>query len=943
VADAEDVVKDALGPSAGSGAVVVLSSSDPRRRLRGRRSECDALDRLVARARAGQSQVLVLRGEAGVGKSALAEYLVGSAAGCHIARAAGVESEMELAFAGLQQLCAPIMGHLDCLPGPQRDALAIAFGLSSGSAPDRFLVGLAVLSLLAEIAEEQPLVCVVDDAQWLDRVSAQTLAFVARRLLAERVALVFAVRGAMLGPADDQLVGLPELVVRGLRDGDARALLDSVVHGRIDKRVKDRIVAETRGNPLALLELPRGLTPAELAGGFGRPDARPLESQIEQTFLRRIGSLPIATQRLLLAAAAEPVGDVPLLRRVAERLAIGPEAAAAAEAAGLIEFGARVRFRHPLVRSAAYRAAGPGDRQDVHRALAEATDPESDPDRRAWHRAHAAVEPDEAVAGELERSADRAQARGGIAAASAFLRRAAELTPDPARRGARALAAARVSLEAGASDAALELLAAAKIGPLDELQSAQLARLCSQIVFARMRNSDAVPLLLRAADRLERLDAGQAREAYLEALGAAVFAGRLDGQGGLREVADAARAALPGPQPPRLMDVLLDGLATRFAEGYVAGAAPLRRALQAFRQDAGRHEDDNMRSLWLTWLVAGDVWDDEAWDELTTRAVQRARDTGALNVLPLALSYRAVVHVHAGEFAAASALIEESDAITEATGNAPLRYGSLLFDAWRGENAEASAVIQAAVQEATARGEGRTIGLGDYLIAVLYNGLGRYDAALASAERACEHDDLGGFGFSLAELVEAGALGDAPEVAATALRRLEERTTASGTDWALGILARSRALLSNGRAADVLYREAIERLERTRVAVHLARAHLVYGEWLRRENRRLDAREQLRTAYELLHRFGAEAFAERARRELLAIGESVRRRAVEAREGLTAQEAQIARLAGDGLTNSKIGAELFISPRTVEWHLHKVFTKLAVNSRNELRSALAGT
>ncbi|MCH6166265.1 AAA family ATPase [Pseudonocardia alaniniphila] len=921
----------------------MLSNSDPRRKLRGRRGECAALDRLVASVRAGRSQVLVLRGEAGVGKSALAEYLVESAAGCRIARAAGVESEMELAFAGLHQLCAPMMSRLDCLPGPQRDALAVAFGLSSSSAPDRFLVGLAVLSLLAEMAEEQPLVCVVDDAQWLDRVSAQTLAFVARRLQAERVALVFAVRGPTHGPAEDQLVGLPELVVRGLRDGDARALLDSVVHGRLDKRVKDRIVAETRGNPLALLELPRGLTPAELAGGFGLPDARPLESQIEQSFLRRIGSLPIATQRLLLAAAAEPVGDVPLLRRVAERLAIGPEAVMAAEAAGLIEFGARVRFRHPLVRSAAYRAAGPGDRQDVHRALAEATDPESDPDRRAWHRAHAAVEPDEAVAGELERSADRAHARGGIAAAAAFLRRAAELTPDPARRGARALAAARASLEAGAPDAALELLAAAKIGPLNDLQRAQLARTCSQIVFARMRNSDAVPLLLRAAERLERLDAGQAREAYLEALGAAAFAGRLDAQGGLRDVADAARAAPPGPQPPRPMDVLLDGLATRFAEGYVTGAALLRRALQAFQQDAGRHEDDTMRWLWLTWLVAGDVWDDEAWHELTTRAVRRARDTGSLNVLPLALTYRAVVHVHAGEFAEASALIEEADAITKATGNAPLRYGSLLFVAWRGENAAVSAQIQTDVDEAAVRGEGRAIGLGDYLIAVLYNGLGRYDVALAGAERACEHDDLGGFGFSLAELVEAGARGNAPEVAATALRRLEERATASGTEWALGILARSRALLSTGSAAEVLYREAIERLGRTRVGVHLARAHLVYGEWLRREDRRLDAREQLRTAYEMLHRFGAEAFAERARRELLATGESVRRRVVETREGLTAQEAQIARLAVDGLTNSEIGAELFISPRTVEWHLHKVFTKLAVNSRSQLRGALADT
>jgi DNA-binding CsgD family transcriptional regulator len=917
-----------------------MSSGAPRRRLLGRRGECAALGRLVAGLRAGRSEVLVLRGEAGVGKSALVDYLVGSAAGCRIARAAGAESEMELAFAGLHQLCVPMMGHLDRLPGPQRDALSVAFGLSSGSAPDRFLVGLAVLGLLAEVAEERPLVCVVDDAQWLDRVSAQTLAFVARRLLAERVALVFAVREPVLGPGDP-LVGLPELVVPGLRDGDARALLDSVVPGRLDERVRDRIVAETRGNPLALLELPRGLTAAELAGGFGRPDARPLASQIEQSFLRRIESLPVATRRLLLAAAAEPVGDVSLLRRVAERLAVGPDAAAAAEAAGLIEIGVRVRFRHPLVRSAAYRAAGPGDRKDVHRALAEVTDPESDPDRRAWHRAHAAVQPDESVAGELERSADRAKARGGIAAAAAFLRRATELTPDPTTRAVRAVAAAHDSFEAGAPDAALDLLAAAEMGALDELQRARLARLRARIVFARRRGGDALPLLLDAANRLERLDDGQAREAYLEAVGAAVFAGRRGGRDGVREVAEAARAAPRGQQPPQPADALLDGLATRFTEGYVGGAALLKRALQAFRRDAGRDEDDIMRWLWLTFLVAGDMWDDETWHDLTTHAVRTAREAGALNFLPLALTYRAAVHVYAGELDVASALIEESDAITEATGNSPLKSSSLLLVAWRGQDAEASAMIEANVQWATTWGEGRAIGLGDYLTAVLYNGLGRYDGALTCAERACEHEDLGVFGFALVELVEAAARCDAPEAGGAALRRLAERVTASGTDWALGVLARSRALLSDGRAADSLYREAIERLERSRVAVHLARAHLVYGEWLRRENRRIDARAQLRTAYEMLHGFGAEAFAERARRELMATGESVRQRTVEAREVLTAQEAQIARLAGDGMTNSEIGAELFISPRTVEWHLRKVFTKLDVDSRNKLSGALA--
>ncbi|SPL96438.1 putative transcriptional regulator [[Actinomadura] parvosata subsp. kistnae] len=992
-----------------------MSSSAPRRALRGRHRECEALDRLLTRAKAGESQVVVLRGEAGVGKSALVDHLVAGAAGCQVLRAVGVESEMELAFAGLHQLCMPLMGHLEHLPGPQRDALAVAFGLTAGSVPDRFLVGLAVLSLLAEAAEERPLVCVVDDAQWLDQVSAQTLAFVGRRLLAERVALVFAVRtsASSSSSSDDPLRGLRELPIRGLRDDDARALLDSVVPGRLDERVRDRIVAETRGNPLALLELPRGLTAADLAGGFGRPDARPLASQIEQSFLRRIEALPAATQRLLLAAAAEPVGDVSLLWRVADRLGIGPDAAAAAEAAGLVEFGTRTRFRHPLVRSAAYRAADLAQRQDVHRALAEATDPASDPDRRAWHRAHAAVEPDEAVAAELERSAGRAQARGGLAAAAAFLKRATELTPDPAARGARAVAAAQATFEAGAPDAALELLAAAEMGPLDELRRGRLARLRGQIVFARRRGGDALPLLLDAAKVLERVDAGQAREAYLEAIGSAVFAGRLGGRGGVRQVAEAARAAgrdprppspsnsppappspsntplnpsqpgdtplnpsqpgdtpldpcspadtsLAPPQPgdtpldprsptdtslspPRLADALLDGLATRFAEGYVAGAPLLKRVLRAFRQQAGHDRDAVMRWLWLTWLAAGDMWDDETWHELTTHALQAARETGALNFLPLALTYRAAAHVHAGDFEAAAALIAESDAITEATRNSPLAYASLLLLVWRGSDPGAAALVESNVRDATTWGEGRAIGLGHYLNAVLHNGLGRYETALASAQQSGEHEDLGVHGFSLVELVEAAARCDTPEVAAPALRRLEEQAGASGTSWARGVLARSKALLTEGPAADPLYREAIDHLQRSRIAVHLARTHLVYGEWLRRENRRLDARRHLRTAYEMLHRFGARAYAERARRELAATGEPVLQDSTEAPQVLTNQEAQIARLAADGKTNSQIGAELFISPRTVEWHLRKVFIKLDVDSRNKLRGALSGS
>jgi DNA-binding CsgD family transcriptional regulator len=902
--------------------------------LHGRDDECDVLDRLLNDVRAGQSQVLVLRGEAGVGKSTLLEYVEQGASGCRVARAAGVEYEMELAYAGLHQLCAPALGLRERLPGPQRDALETAFGLSAKPPPDRFVVGLAVLGLLSEAADEQPLVCVVDDAHWLDKASAQTIAFVARRLLAESVALVFAVRE----PSETrELDGLPELRLGGLGASDSRALLDSVWPGRLDEAVRNRVVAEARGNPLALLELPRALTPAQLAGGFGLPHGTPVAGRIEQSFLRRLESLPDDTRRLLLTAAAEPVGDATLLWRAADRLGLGPDAAGPAQTEGLIDFGALVRFRHPLVRSAVYQAAPVQDRRAVHLALADATDRELDPDRRAWHRAHAASGLDETLADELERSAGRAQARGGIAAAAAFLERAAELTPDPARRGRRALAAAQAKFESGAAEPAQELLAAAERCPLGGLERARLARLRAQIAFALRRGSNAPPLLLGAAEQLEPLDAGLAREAYLDALGAAIFAGRLNGHVGPQDVAAAARSGPPGREPPRSTDLLLDGLATRYTDGYVAGVVPLRRALSAFGQGSRDDEEEDLRRwFWLPWLVAGDLWDDELWDGLSTRAVRMARNTGALNVLPLALTYRAAVHLHAGEFPAASALIEEADAITEATGNAPVKYWSLVLTAWRGVEADALDLLRWGLENTTERGEGRGIGGWGYATAVLYNGLGRYDAALAGARAGCEYDDLGVFGFCLVELVEAAARNGAHEEAAAALRQLEERTDAAGTNWALGVQAWARALLADDETAEPLYREALERLEHTRVGVHLARAHLVFGEWLRRENRRVDAREHLRTAHEMFGRAGALAFADRAGRELSATGETARIRTDAARDVLTPQETQIARLARDGLSNPEIGAQLFISPRTVQYHLRKVFQKLGITSRNQL-------
>jgi len=880
------------------------------------------LDRLIQRIRLGESAVLVLRGEAGIGKSSLLEYLAEGATGCRVARAAGVQAEMELPFAGLHHLCAPMIGEMRSLPAPQREALQVAFGLRAGDPPDRFLVALAALGLLAETAEERPLVCLIDDAQWLDRASAQVLSFVARRLLAERVAVVFAVREPC---AVDELEGLPELRIEGLSDADARALLESAAPGPVDARVRDRILAETRGNPLALLELPRGLTPAELAGGFGLPDARPLVSRIENTFLQRVRALPRDAQLLLLTAAAEPLGDSSLLWRTAERLGIAAEAGRPAEAAGLIELGARVRFTHPLARSAVYRGADPGDRRDVHQALADATDPMLDPDRRAWHRAHATATPDEAVAAEMALSADRAQARGGLAAAAAFLQRAAELTPDPAQRVERALAAAQAKLDVADPAAAANLLAAAELGPVDELQRARQERLGAQIVFARARGRDAPPLLLEAARRLEPLDAAMARETYLEALASAMFAGRLGAGPDEREIAEAARSLQGG-------DALLSALVTRFTEGYAASVAPLSEALRAIAGDA------DTRWLWLACRLAQDLWDDELWHALATRGVRIARDTGAIPLLAVIANHLAALHVHSGAFSTAEALIDEVTAITRATGIPQLGYSAFMLSVARGDRRGSQVIWELAQPAVMARGEGVAVAMDGRYNALLGNGDGRYGDALAAARRACEHEELIAYGGALVELVEAGARGGAPDEAAAALERLSERTQAAGTEWALGVEARCRALVSDDEAA---YRESIERLERSRAAVELARSRLLYGEWLRREHRRAEAREPLRVAHADFSRFGAEAFAERARRELLATGETAPRITAETRDVLTPQEVQVARLARDGRTNPEIGAQLFISSRTVEYHLRKVFRKLDVSTRRELRDALA--
>ncbi|TDW77458.1 helix-turn-helix transcriptional regulator [Kribbella pratensis] len=920
---------------------MTTSGNEPE--LRGRRAECARLDQVVAGVRSGSGQVLVVRGEAGMGKSALLDFLVSRAEGCRVVRASGVESEMELPFAGLHQLCLPMLEFLDRLPGPQRDALGVAFGLSVGGPPDRFLIGAATLTLLSAVSDRSPLLCVIDDAQWLDQASVQTLTFVGRRLFADRIGLVFSLREPVTGP---EWRGFPELPVRGLADEHAGSLLDSVVPGRLDAHVRGRIVAETRGNPLALLELPRGLTAAQLAGGFELPDARPMANQIEQNFARRVQALPADTQRLLLTAAAEPVGDVPLLVRALTILDVPMSTAAAAEAAGLIDIGAGVRFWHPLVRSATYRTADPAGRRAVHQALAEAIDPAIDPDRRAWHRAQGADGPDEGVATDLISSADRAQRRGGMAAAAAFLQRATELTPDPATRAIRALAAAQVTLAAGAFETALRLLVTAGNGEVDDLHLARVELLRAQITFASGHGLESGPLLRAAARRLEPLDLELARDTHIQALVAAQYAGRFgatSGPGGTSALTAASQAARAAPTSDRRRkhDVLLSAVATTFADGYPAMVPLAREAVRLYASPDGTSDSDDLRWLFHAELMAVDLWDDEGWDALATRHLGIARELGDLNELLLALHHRVHLNLFSGELSAAESLLAGAKNIKDATGTDLAPYGEMGLAAWRGREAAARPLIAAGIEDATNRGEGGGLTTCYVANAVLYNGLARYDDALAAAVQATAYPaEYGVANWALPELVEAAVRGGHPERAAEGFELLERIALSSGTDWGLGLLATARALLADGDAAERAYGEAVERLSRTRMRMYLARAQLLYGEWLRREGRRQDARGQLRTAYKLFSAAGASAFAERAGRELSATGEVLDERRADrspGRDSLTAQEAHIAELAGAGLTNAEIGAQMFLSQHTVEWHLRKVFAKLGITSRKQLR------
>lgn len=904
--------------------------------LLGRTAECEVLDQLLADGREGRSSATLVRGEPGIGKSTLLDYAMRQAKGWRVLRAAGVQSEMELPFAGLHQLCGSVVAERNALPPPQRDALAIAFGAASGPAPQPFLIALAVLTLLSNAAEEAPLLCLTDDVQWMDLSSVQVLAFVARRLQAESVVMLFAERESS---HPDQLTKLSELHVGELGYADARALLAATVAGPIDEVVRERILTEARGNPLALLELPRTFAPADLAGGFGMPSASTTQ-RVEDTYLRRVQALPASTQQLLLTAAAEPTGEPPLLWRAADILGLPADALVRAEAEGLLTVGTTVTFRHSLLRSAVYNAAAPADRRLVHRALSDATDAHADPDRKAWHRAHATLGVDEAVAMELEESAARARARGGLAASAAFLEYAAALTADGDLRARRALKAAESKHLAGAPEAALTLLATAAARPVDDLHSAMVTRLRGTIALDRRRGSDAVGLLLDAARRLEVLDSRLARDTYMEALRAVSIAGRL-GEG-MERAAEAARnapAARDGETGPRGVDLLLDGLALRYTDGYAASAGALKHALSVIRdEDGGRGH--NIRWPWSARRVGPDLFDDELWHTLGSRNVAIARDAGALSVLPLALNALSTARLLEGDLDVASLLLEEADAICEATNNPPMFFGRLCLAAWSGDADALTQVISTSQQMVEERGEGVILTFAEWALAVLHNGAGQYSQALEPAQSAVDRDELMVSVNALPELVEAAVHCGRVEVAAAAVEKLSEFARAADTNLGCGLEARSRALLGHGQEAVDLYERSLLYLGKTRHVTAEARAHLLYGEFLRREGERVAAREHLRTAHDVLAQMGAVGFAERARRELLATGETVRKRNAEP-TALTPQESQVAQLAANGCTNVEIGAELYISPRTVEWHLRKVFSKLGITSRRQLRQAMA--
>jgi DNA-binding CsgD family transcriptional regulator len=896
------------------------------------------MDQLLHDTSTGHAGALRLRGERGIGKSSMLDYVARRADGYRVLRASGVADGRDLPYAGLHLLCAPVLEDLERLEPAQQAALATAIGLSGGEPPDRLLVSVATFNLLTGVAERDPVCCLVDDAQWLDTASLLVLAFVVRRAERSRLLIVFGERDQASVP---ELDGLAEMRLERLPWSDARSVLLSAAPGRIDAAVIERVLLEARGNPRALLDPVDGVTAAELAGGYALPAPHRDSRDREHDCVRRAQHLPADARQLLLTVAAEPTGDPALASRAADWLGIGRPAAEVLEAENLLTFGPRVVFGCATLRTAVYAGATAPEVRLAHRALAEAITSDTDADRRAWHLALSTSGLDDRIAADLEHNATTAQKRGGIAARAAFLERAALLTADPAARARRALSAARANHAAGNIDGAQHLLTVAESGPADPAREAQIEFQRARIEFATRRDDATPQLLLDAAHRLRAHSPALARDAHLEALTASMFSSRGPAAPSVRTVAQAARdSAAEGSADP--VDLLLDALTARALDGPGAAADAFSRALKAFGGDG---LDSAARGWsWLAALAAADGWNEDAWATLAARNRHDCGENGGAGHVAPSLGHpftqTALIDLFHGRFQAAHDIIARGNARALSTLGAPPTPASLVLAAWQGKKDLLRGVLPTARRQARQRGDALTLAATQLAEAVLHNGAGHYEQALAAAREAVEADQLALSGWARAELIEAGTRCGRRDLAAAALSRLDTDADAARTPWALGVRAAAHALLADAPSAEPLYREAIDRLSETGIRVQLARAQLLYGEWLRRQNRRVDAREPLRAAQQMFATIGAEGFALRASTELLATGERVRKRNVETGRQLTTQESRIGYLARDGLSNSEIGARLFLSPRTVEYHLHKVFAKLGITSRTELHLVL---
>jgi DNA-binding CsgD family transcriptional regulator len=909
--------------------------------LLGRSTEFAALRRLITQACAGKGGVLVLHGEAGIGKTTLLETTHKELERLHVLRVENTEAESSLSFAGLQHLTSTLTSHVGGLPQPQREALSVALGRRPGPAPDRLHLGLAIMGLLSAAAEARPVVCLVDDAQWMDESSRAVLAFVARRISARRIAVVVAAQDV-----EDiaELSGLPAHAVRPLGDRDARELLDSTVRAPLDRRVRERVLVEAHGNPLALLQLPRWIGPTEMTARHTQRSVK-APKRLEESFRTRLAKLPAEVRRFLLLAAAEPDGDPLIVRRAAALVEIGPDAPTQAEAAGILDaHGTRTCFRHPLLRSMVYAAASASERRGAHAALAECCDALHDPDRHAWHLGQAAAGFDEVTAGRLEAAARGAvrHSGAGTAVASGFWELAAALTVDRGTRASRLLSAVRAKQETGAFADALAILSTLRHEPLPEPERARVVLMHARNAYAIHRDEDSAMLLLDAAGLVADHDPEAGRYLLLDALGAIAFTGRCLTQDRRRDLADRAQRLGHATEADDHVGLMSKALVTSLTDGQAAAAPSLALAVKRFLADADADADadaaeaDASCAVRIAGHAALHLWDAQAWRQLVELQVHKARTEGDLAALPLGLNQLALAHIHAGELAAAAGCAAEAQNITQSTDMAPLRYAELALAAWQGDEPRTLALADLATREATDRRETRLLTAAEHAQAVLHNGAGRPEAVLALSGQGGQDIQAGYWGLLAAEQAEAAVACGQTARARSACSMLKDNAQVHGTAWAEAVSLQAQALLERGLEAELLFQRSVDQFTAAGAVLQAARTRLLWGEWLLSCGRRVQARDSLRTAQAAFSAAGAHAFAVRAGIKLSAAGE----RAIRPRTGvhtLTAQELRVARMVAGGETSREVGAALFVSPRTVDAHVRSILRKLEVSSRRQLR------